>query len=199
MLRTLLLNPRLGRAGIEELKAIVDSGHDLGLHGGGNHGKWQHCAHAWSAKTVEREVNWGMEEMLKLGLPKPLLFSSPGFNSPPKLASILGALGLKGVTDEHAWLLDAGPQRVDNIWSFGTGLVAEPGGVGFFENRHALGESPSEHYQFVLNILRNSGESMMVYDHPALMVDKGLQYLSACIDAARDSGYVIQPLSKALP
>jgi peptidoglycan/xylan/chitin deacetylase (PgdA/CDA1 family) len=198
VLETLLLNPKLGKKAGRVLHHIVDQGHDLGLHGGRNHGSWQHGAQLWDEKYLEGEVAWGIKEFERLGLPRPTLFSSPGFNGPSGLAKILLEKGFKGLTDEHAWLVSAEPKILNGLLSFGTGLLAEPGGVGFFENRCAQGEAPEETRQYLGSILDKAPKRLMVYDHPAFTGVHGLAYLDACLTAARDADYRIDPLSRVL-
>lgn len=198
VLATLLMNRNLGKLAGRVLHEVVDRGHDLGLHGGRNHGSWQHGAQLWDHHYLEAEVDWGIREFERLGLPRPTLFSSPGFNGPSGLANVLLEKGFKGLTDEHAWLVTAKPESVGGLQSFGTGLLAEPGGVGFFENRKAEGESPEETYSYLRSILEKAPDQLMVYDHPAFTGMHGLDYLEACLKAATDSGYRIEPLSKAL-
>lgn len=42
ILRTLIFNPNVGASHQAILRQAMDDGHDVGLHGGTNHGAWQH-------------------------------------------------------------------------------------------------------------------------------------------------------------
>lgn len=198
VLKTLFLNPSLGSRAGTILDEIVAEGHDLGLHGGRNHGRWQHNAQSWSERYLCREIAWGVEQFDRLRLPRPKLFSSPGFNGPPSLSDVLLAHGFEALFDKHAWLLPAEPTIENGIQSVGTGLLAEPGGVGFFENQMASGRNPKEFRYHLEGILKSAPDRLMVYDHPAFTGRRGLGYLSAFLEVAEFCGYSIEIPSRGL-
>src|SRR5690554_456607 len=102
LLVTLAFNPRVGNRYPDILMRIVNEGHDLGLHGGKNHGDWHHNAGQWGAAKVKEEVEWGVSAIKSIGLPKPVMFASPGFTTPRNITHILSDLGFIVLADRHA-------------------------------------------------------------------------------------------------
>lgn len=174
--KTAVVNPFVGRSGASHLHAAQQNGHVLGLHGGRNHGVWQWSAQDWPYSVVCEELLWGIKMFTTAGLARPRLFSSPGWNSPPRLPEALAELGFRFVLDRHEpgepmRMLDSDASRVCPL---NTGLAGEPGGVGFFENAYANQESAHKVVERVLTALdRALGQTLMVYDHPAFCAGLG--------------------------
>ena len=194
LLQTVFLNPRVGLSGIPILERLIDSGHELGLHGGRNHGSWQHGALGWSEERVEDEVRWGTEALEKHGLPRPIMFASPGWTSPPGLPSALKKLGYTLLADRHGSHLTAHPGHREDLTEIGTGMVAEPGGVGFIENLVARRHSREDRIR-IYDEYFSKQAPWVVYDHPALAGTSGLSILDEMISHARQRDYEVVPLS----
>jgi hypothetical protein len=174
-LRTVLLNPKVGLNGAKHLRRIISSGHDLGLHGGRNHGLWHHCSKNWSHSQLISELDWGIQAMRSCGLPQPKMFSSPGFNSPDMLSQALLQKNFELIADKHEFnssIIMDNSHKTLGLIEASTGLLGEPGGVGFFENWIAEGKSHQDMYA-LLSRIYNSGQAIMCYDHPTFTSDQG--------------------------
>lgn len=193
---TVLFNPEVGKSAPELLCQVVSDGHDLGLHGGKNHGAWHHNAVSWSLGRLRREVDWGRAQMCAIGLPVPSMFASPGFSSPAELSAILADMGFLVLADDHvcnkaaAWHVPDEPA----IIRVNTGLLAEPGAVGYLEATIASDISDRE-VGHGLAQLYAAGEDVVLYDHPCLAGVQGLSRLSYIVQEWKRLGGVVEPLS----
>lgn len=199
LLITMLFNPVVGKGYPQVLRRLVNEGHDLGLHGGRNHGEWHHNAAIWDKAKVEKEVEWGVSAIKAVGLPDPVLFASPGFTTPSNIVHVLSSLGFKVLADDHTE--DHAAIYVDNenlnFRHVNTRLLGKPGEVGFIESIIASGKTFSEVKEQVEAHL-NQGDDVIMYDHPCLAGGRGLSYLSCIIDIWLDSGARIVPMSELI-
>jgi peptidoglycan/xylan/chitin deacetylase (PgdA/CDA1 family) len=195
-LTTVVLNPRVGRNSPLILKEIVDCGHDLGLHGGSNHGTWHHESQAWSIERLRTEVAWGVRAMSEARLPQPTMFASPGFTSPPDLPSVLEEMGFQLLADDHRAGLPAfgDEKQTSGLLKVNTGLVGEPGGVGCLEHWKAARFS-KETIIDQLDRCFNRGGDFVLYDHPAYVTRIGADDLDFVINAWRERNGEIATLS----
>lgn len=190
-LRTSLLNPELRRlTGVSELLTAAESGHEIGLHGGRNHAQWQLNAQSWSREHLESEINWGMNAFRRLHLPRPVSFSSPGWNGPLALPEVLAGIGIHAVADRRSPDGHA-VQRSENgpVALISTQFAGEPGGVGFVENAVADGNSVAETVRnFLTQLRRIDAPSCVLYDHPCFAGGEGHDYLRALVEACQSEG-----------
>ena len=192
---TVLCNPKVGFGGVDNLKKLVSGGHDLGLHGGRNHGAWHHDANRWSAQRIEAEIEWGRRAFLLAGLPEPKMFASPGFSSPDALKNILPLKGFNVLADDHerdmAVLSESG---VPEFLRVNTAMLGCPGNVGYIESSFVKSMSENELRREV-EVFFSEGDAVL-YDHPCFAAREGLQRLSFVIDAWRKLGGRVVPLSE---
>ncbi len=64
-LKTLLLNPLIGKRGKCIFMRCRDEGHELALHGGLNHASWVRGMAGWDARRIENEILRAREEFKK--------------------------------------------------------------------------------------------------------------------------------------
>lgn len=195
-LATVLFNPRVGNNSPLILKELVDHGHDLGLHGGANHGAWHHDSQTWPIERLRDEIAWGIHAMSEARLPRPKMFASPGFTSPPDLPNVLEELGFEFLADDHRAGL---PAFTDDTQSSGllkvnTGLIGEPGGVGCLEHWKAAGLSRTTIIS-ILDRCIDYGGDFILYDHPAYVARVGGDDLDFVINAWRERSGKIAKLS----
>lgn len=181
-LRTSLLNPVVGSAHGAILQEAARHGHELGLHGGRNHGSWHHEAHLWTEERVRTEVAWGLERFDAMGLEKPVGFASPGWNSPEGLGRILGGLGFGYMADDYG----QGDfcETKATIRCVRTQLTGE-GGVGFFESLAARGLDSGTGEQAMKGAFESAAacdKSVCVYDHPCFAGREGLGMLKGFVE-----------------
>jgi len=195
LLATLAFNPEVGNRYPQLLESVVNEGHDLGLHGGRNHGEWHHNAASWSEDKVREEIQWGISAMTKLGLPAPILFSSPGFTTPDGIAHILSELGFKVLADAHSGVGEAlyADPEVLGFKHANTTLLGEPGAVGYIASVIA-GAQPFSEVEKALKARLLRGDAIL-YDHPCLAGRGGVEQLSRIIDTWVGSGGEVVPLS----
>lgn len=97
-LRTVLLNPRLGRRYRSALDLLHREGHELGLHGGSSHPAWQYRLDELGDDGLERLFRPAFEEFRdRYGHPRG--FASPGFRYNRAVLDLLDADGFEYASD----------------------------------------------------------------------------------------------------
>ena len=97
-LRTVLLNPRLGRRYRSALDLLHREGHELGLHGGSDHAAWQYCLDELGDDGLERLFRGAFEEFRdRYGHPRG--FASPGFRYNEAVLDLLDDEGFEYASD----------------------------------------------------------------------------------------------------
>ncbi|WP_198147360.1 polysaccharide deacetylase family protein [Gilvimarinus polysaccharolyticus] len=194
VLKTLLFNSKVGLSHPQMLHKIVREGHDLGLHGGKNHGTWQHNARSWGKTKLKEEVEWGFNAMTQIGLPAPNLFCSPGFTTHPDLEVVLAELGFLALADDHleGAKLISPSLRVKDFKRINTTMLGQPGAVGYVENSMASVLFPDD---VAIKVKKSfmQGDAVL-YDHPCLVGRHGLDRLSAIIKVWLGLGGQVVPL-----
>ena len=187
-LRTLLLNQAVGTAIPEVLAEAARSGHDIGLHGGRNHGTWQADATQWTNARVVDELSYGIERFTTAVGTSPESFSSPGWTQPPGLGGLLHDFGFVLVADRHG----PGDVIVENpvpgVKAVSTNLTGEPAGVGYVETMASRGVTTSRLGQVFANDVEPY-ERAVVYDHPAFAGRAALGAVETLVETARARGF----------
>jgi hypothetical protein len=185
---TIVMNPRNNRF-LGNLAALVDGGHEIGLHGGRNHANWARCHLSWGIDHLLDEVTWGLRHLSTIDPSRRGFgFASPEWCSPPLIEDVLKKLDFFYLADSHgvAWEIDSSP----GVKKIGTRGVSEPGGVAFFENCLARGLSPQRSAQYLIESISNCPEDLyVVYDHPYFAGREGLEYISAALTCILESGH----------
>lgn len=97
-LRTVLLNPRLGRRYRSALDLLHREGHELGLHGGSSHPAWQYRLDELGDDGLDRLFRPAFEEFRdRYGHPRG--FASPGFRYNRAVLDLLDAEGFEYASD----------------------------------------------------------------------------------------------------
>lgn len=197
ILRLLLHNPALLPAHSHIVRDALARNHEIGLHGGTNHGTWQSNAHNWPRERLASEVDHGMKILKAVTGATPRSFASPGWNSPPHLPTLLAARGFEVLADEHG---EGGAfRRIDDsdLLAVPTQLAGEPGGVGYLEWHRARGTPTAD----VLDRLRRELDSdeplVCLYDHPFYAGVHELDLTERILAAAYASGRQCVPLATA--
>ncbi len=193
-IEAILLNPKVGPNYSAILHDIISSGHELGLHGGRNHAKWEKEVLYWDREKIQDEVIYGLNQFEKLGLPKPLSFASPCWQSPKILASILSDLNFLILADTIS-IDDCIYKKNENILEIPTNVIGKQSDVGFVENLRALGYSSIEIIEEFSQQLDKEGNFKMVFDHPLYIGVKELDVLSKMIDIAIRKGFKLDSLN----
>lgn len=194
MLLTLLCNPRVGMSSPNIVRQIEAQGHDLGLHGGRNHGDWQNAFKMWPDDRIRKEVSTGRAMFKRVLHRPPVLFSSPGWQGSGVLDTILQQMGFEASADRH------GPAENEILCDNGfctlpTNLVGEPGGVAYFESLAARGYSGPAVTETLLNTLDDDRQLYVLYDHPCFAGVDALEAVRHVVRSAVERGVEVTTYS----
>ena len=198
-LRTALLNPRVGARRPDVVRAIMAAGHEVGLHGGRNHGTWQHDAMRWDARRVDDEVAWGLGRLRAAGAGPVRAFASPGWTRPPALPEVLVRHGFDVLADDHGTGAGGWPpfDNSTRLTSVTTNLLGEPCGVGYLETLRAGGLDDDAILARFERDLDVSGGLAVAYDHPLYAGIHGIGLLAEMVAVARSRGFRVATVSQA--
>lgn len=172
------------------IRMLLDSPHEVGLHGGRNHASWHRYASGWSSAQLEDEIKWGVDNFFAAFGRYPHSFSSPGWNSPKLLPAILTNMQFKYFADLHGVDCEA-ISFESELPNIGTQLAGEPGGVGCLEHLCALGMKNKDAVQYFMSNLMNlfkSSSHVTVYDHPGFAGVRGRSLMLDILDAVLSEG-----------
>ena len=195
-LKAALLNPRAGRSDPAALQAAVRSGHEIGLHGGRNHARWERSAQTWSEERLNREIEIGLRWLKECDLPPPAAFSSPSWNSPSGLRNVLPTHGFRYLVDSH----DAGEDGVvssGGLVTVPTNIIAEPASAGYLEIMRLRGWSTRRIVEDFRHQLLGKHKLAVVYDHPFFAGIHALEQVGELVEVALEEGFYVDTISAA--
>jgi len=183
LLRTVLLNPRIGANNIGALERALRAGHELGLHGGMDHTEWQH----FLPPAIDDHFRERFDTAYRLflhafGAPK--AFCCPGFRHNRAAYRLLDEYGFTYTSDV------TGPGRPGPATLEGerygfdqvpVGLVA-PGTVPLLEHCRASGRTAHDAVRSIEAALEVSGWGVL-YGHPCFEGKEGVTMLRDCLSA----------------
>jgi len=207
-LEAAVLNPLVGGGSQGVLRAAADAGHEIGLHGGRNHGVWQHGAHAWSRERLAQEIDAVLPALSRaIGGRRPRGFASPGWTTSPLLPEVLVERGFHYYADLHGPSPSVAPRpkRADGGADAGaapgaelpnvrTELTGEPGGVAYLEHLRAIGLDDDAVLSRFEQDLERAGAVAVAYDHPYYAGVRDLTQVERCVRAAQAAGYEVVAL-----
>ena len=198
-LMTAVLNPWVGLGYRQHVRATLEQGHEVGLHGGRNHGTWQHGAQNWTSARIEAEVAWGKHALEDVLGAVVTAFSSPGWNGGPDVNAVLAKLGFRYAADLHGDAVDSfSTCELSRLTLVRTRLSGEPGGVGYLEWLTAAGHDDDAALECVESQLARHPPMMVLYDHPCYAGIQKLDLLLRLIDLVRDRGFTITTIANML-
>lgn len=188
-----IANPRLTRYK-KQIRALLASRHEVGLHGGRNHAKWQKHAQEWDMVKTALEIDGALHDIRKI-YPDfaPKGFASPGFVSPDGLSAILEKRHFTYFSDMHMFGADRIMGKENGCSTICVNLCGEPGGIAFWENRAALGLNDHEVVHQFLDFA-DTHEKVVVFDHPYVAALKKRDCLEKIIVGLKESGHLIIPM-----
>ena len=195
-LKAVLLNPQVGRSDPAALQGAVQSGHEIGLHGGRNHAWWERSAQTWSEERLSEEIELGLRWMAECGLPRPTAFSSPSWNSPPALLRVLPAHRFRFLVDTY----DANCQdavTTGEITSVPTNITAEPQSAGYLEIMRLRGWSTGRIVKDFQSQIVAKNRLAMVYDHPFFAGLHALEQVRELVHVAQEEDFCVETVSTA--
>ncbi|MGD8380405.1 MAG: DUF2334 domain-containing protein [Gammaproteobacteria bacterium] len=197
LITTLAFNPRVGARSPLVLRQAQFQGHELGLHGGSNHGLWQHHAMHWDRSRVEKEVTQGLMLMRRAGLSRPSGFASPGFTQPLELHTVLRKLEFDYVADGHLPGEGVVATSSDGLLKVNTNILGMPGNIGYLEWCMANGMNEAQMVTDFRQQLSRHQHAVM-YDHPVVAGGPGLKKVRLLVHEARRMGWKIVTLQQML-
>ena len=193
---TAALNPFVGKSYPDVVKATAAEGHEVGLHGGSNHGTWMVEARHWSSAKIKREVDWGLAELRKAGVDNVRSFSSPGWQGSPALHEVLAEFDINVVADLHGSHAEDIRRINGKLYDIPTNLTGEPGGIGYLEHKRAQGLSDGAIMASFRDEIERTKAFSVLYDHPYYCGIRELDLLRNMIDSARDMGFKLVTMSQ---
>ena len=170
-IETTFINPDIFSRLVPILKSAQRSGHEVGLHGGLNHGLWQHLAPQMDNHEIEAILLPAIERFESNFGPLHS-FTSPGFSINPFAYSLLEQTDCRYVSDS----IDpyGVPRRASKARLFDLPVtLCGENRVDFLEQQYARCEDP-------LNDSRPKTSSdrpyEMYYTHPCFAANQGRQY-----------------------
>ncbi len=98
VLKTVLMNPRLGWRYRSTLDRLFHEGHELGLHGGSNHAAWQYALDELGEEGLERHIRPSFAAFRdRYGQPNG--FASPGFRYNDAVLDLMDDEGFEYASD----------------------------------------------------------------------------------------------------
>lgn len=190
-LKTIITNPRVGLNHLEIIRLAHKKGHEIGLHGGKNHGAWAREIHKWSEKRIRQEISQGLGWLERADVFRPKSFSSPGWKSDRRLNEILAEYGFRNLCDEHGPdCRFTGDVGYNDLVSIGTNLAGEPGGVGYLEWHRVKGHTDEMLLDHLVKELENKDVAVM-YDHPIFSGIREIKLVEKIIRKVKAMGYLV--------
>tara|TARA_Y100001960_G_scaffold10744_1_gene10133 strand:+ start:1698 stop:2555 length:858 start_codon:yes stop_codon:yes gene_type:complete len=191
-----LINPQVGNSHPDIIKSLKKAGHEVGLHGGSNHGEWQNESHNWEKQKFFKEITPALKSLTKFLGEKPLGFSSPGWCGSNDLNTVLESLDFHYVADAHGENLKkiTSVQSESKLLQVPTNILGD-GGVAYLENLRAKNMNDNA-------ILKDFSSKLdkrffaVLYDHPYYAGIQELPMIERMVDLARSKGFQIVTLNK---
>lgn len=166
---TLFVNPSLFRIARESLLNARRTGHEIGLHGGVNHGLWQSYADIMSDGDIEELLLPALDEFIgTFGVP--FGFTSPGFVVQPHVYSILRRAGCHYVSDHVSVEGRVRCTEKGDLPDIPVTLAGE-GNVDYLESY--LANNSQERLEDVVDRFLNRAEFPVYYSHPCFIAGVG--------------------------
>jgi peptidoglycan/xylan/chitin deacetylase (PgdA/CDA1 family) len=194
VLRTIFLNPKVGASQVDLLRRAGDEGHEIGLHGGVNHGTWQRAG----ALADRTQLTQWIEPMLALH--RSLAGHGGGFASPGEVAQemlypLLADYGFHYVSD----LMDSQAQQPfkekAGLWHIPVAAQFET--VPLIEHYRALGWNDDT---IIAEVMKWSSQSPLrtYYAHPNWEGYRDLAIFERLVERWKEAGYTLRPYCEAI-
>ena len=179
------------------LHAAQKLGHEIGLHGGRNHARWEHYAHTWTRDRLRREIETSLGAMRAQGLPEATSFASPAWNSPACLKELLPSLGFHILADTYDPSAESVSQS-GSLRTVPTNITPGAGNAGYLETLQMQGMQKSGIIRHFKKQLASKSRLAVVYDHPFFAGIHALPVLKALVETAMDCGFSVCTVREAV-
>ena len=191
-----IVNPKL-RIYKKQIRELIDSGCEVGLHGGRNHALWACHSKDYSPEQIKAELKEAIDSIKKIDNRfAPKGFASPEWKSTDCLPGVLKELGFEYFRDNHG--LDQEEIRYGKeLPEMFVNLLGEPGGVAFFENERSNHRTTEEIVEDVLEAIQKH-DTTVLYDHPYYAGGNEIETIRLIIECAKEQGIKIVTLGEVL-
>lgn len=185
-----MVNPSLDRYR-ENIRAIAQSGSELGLHGGMNHSHWYTHALHWSYEQVKKDLKGALDKMQRV-LPDyiPQGFAAPGFVTNDVIGQALQDMGFQYLSNWHENHAAVIRKECGGIPDVGVNLCGEPGGVAFWEYAAASEWTDQQTLEVFMDMV-NTHDEVVVFDHPYFVALQKVKSLEIVIETLLKEGHQI--------
>lgn len=190
-----ILNPFVGTSSPDMLKKLQQQGHELGLHGGMNHAKWQCNARTWTQDKIKDQVEKAIYKYRMVTGSVPKGFSSPGWQGGDKVNNVLKELKFIYVADNHKLYEKKIVKKFDNLIRVKTNLCGEPGGIGYLEHLALQRNTLEQNIQIFRQDLALCNQLAIAYDHPCFAGTKGIHLLRTILTTLLNFNYKLVTIS----
>jgi peptidoglycan/xylan/chitin deacetylase (PgdA/CDA1 family) len=192
ILRTVIVNPEIGLGHRDILMRLVDEGHELGLHGGGNHGTWQRRGKNANSKMFSSWIDEVMSDYRAI-VPAGGGFASPGAVANSDLPYVLQDKGFVYSSDDF---------KSQQIYRHTCGLWEIPvtacyGTVPLIEHFKALGHD-ADFIVTQANKWAKNTPLKTFYGHPVWEGYRDADLFECILNSWLDDGYRICPYGEAI-
>lgn len=196
-IKTVLFNPFVGYSCPEIIRMAKKQGHEIGLHGGRNHGDWMYNAGNWCKERFQKEIRWGVKTLQKVGIEEVTSFASPGWKNSKVLFPILAEEGFNIVADWHGTASENITQidKCGRLLAVTTNLTGEPGGIGYIENKRAQGLNNEDILKIFKEDLTNINRLGVLYDHAYFVGNKELSLIEKMVKTVIEMNFKIITLN----
>lgn len=190
-----VINPNISNYKIQ-IKQLLDSKCEVGLHGGRNHAIWANTVE-WNEEDIKGELQWALDRVKRIKADYKMKgFASPEWKSNKYLPRVLKELGFVYYGDMRC-LGDKPINRNDELLKIGVNLLGEPGGVAFFESCRVKGMKDDEIVETVLNCFSEL-DTVVLYDHPYYAGVRETECIIQLIERAKNAGIQICKLEELI-
>ncbi|MGM0504859.1 MAG: hypothetical protein ACQESQ_09590 [Bacteroidota bacterium] len=184
-LETIFSNPEIGKGNESILKSLLKQGHELGLHGGMNHGTWQRSS---QVENIISTLLIPAMEWFENNFGIPAGFTSPGFRKIEKAYSLLNKWGLRYISDTINSNYKSEPKLIQENGIIDIPCIATKNGIPLLEHDFALGEDLNVSIKKFINDTSNR-KWIVLYGHPSFEGIIAQKYLVKLIREIKLSGY----------
>lgn len=195
---TALINPQIS-AYKKNILMLLTSKNEVGLHGGKNHELWAKNIYRYGYNKIRKELEYSVNRIKKI-YPKykPCGFASPCWETNTTVKNVLVDLGFQYAADVHTIDINTDITYYRNLACIPTNLIAEPGGVAYFEHCRAKKMTDEDIINDFFSRINNQRRYNVVYDHPYFVGKKEIPLLEKIIILLLQNNFTITTMSSLL-
>jgi hypothetical protein len=190
-----LINPPLIKYK-KNIKEIILSGNEIGLHGGKNHDEWHRYAMNWDENKINLEIEYGLNGLKFIDSNYQASgFASPGWTTSDSICSSVAKKGFNYLADIKTNKPYQDINLINGLKHIPTNIIGN-NGVAFFEFLTAKSFSMREKVDNFFEKLKSRQDLAIVYDHPYWAGLNEIKTLEFIIKKLQDDDYTIIEMHK---